>query len=123
LALCIAGTTWTTSGRTHNVECRTMPHRVLQTSLSLPSTLFCMKPTGFFAWLLGMGSEPKSTFEAKGNYGEMSGKLGEVNPHLNYKVPFVHQQHINLCGDACALMLQKFWGMATSPSTKIRAAL
>jgi Papain-like cysteine protease AvrRpt2 len=75
-----------------------------------------MKPTGFFAWLLGMGSEPKSTFEAKGNYGEMSGKPGEVNPHLNYKVPFVHQQHINLCGDACALMLQKFWGMATNIS-------
>jgi bifunctional non-homologous end joining protein LigD len=26
---------------THNVECRTMPHRVLRTLLSLPSTLFC----------------------------------------------------------------------------------
>jgi bifunctional non-homologous end joining protein LigD len=25
----------------HNVECRTMPHRVLRTLLSLPSTLFC----------------------------------------------------------------------------------
>jgi ATP-dependent DNA ligase len=27
--------------RSHNVECRTMPHRVLRTLLALPSTLFC----------------------------------------------------------------------------------
>jgi hypothetical protein len=75
-----------------------------------------MKPTGFFAWLLGMGSEPKSTFEATRNYSEMHGRPDECNPLLNYKVPFVQQQHINLCGDACALMLQKFWGMAITIS-------
>ncbi len=31
----------TTAGFSCNVECRTMPHKVLQTLLSLPSTLFC----------------------------------------------------------------------------------
>jgi hypothetical protein len=29
------------SGRNHNVECRTMPHRVFRALLSLPSTPFC----------------------------------------------------------------------------------
>jgi ABC-type bacteriocin/lantibiotic exporter with double-glycine peptidase domain len=33
--------------------------------------------------------------------------------YIYYDVPFIPQRHINLCGDACALMLLRFCGIDT----------
>jgi len=82
-----------------------------------------MKPNPFFAWLIGMRRTPQSTAELPdpGNPLDRA-KNGIPAPGPNvisfdYTVPYIHQNHINLCGDACAIMMVGFWSLAVNLTT------
>jgi hypothetical protein len=38
---------------------------------------------------------------------------------LQLRVPFIHQDNVNLCGDAAALMIAKFWQLDTIIDTSV----
>jgi hypothetical protein len=71
-----------------------------------------MKLPKKFRFLIGMRSETKTVVPDL-RAGGVNADTCEADPHLTLRVPFVAQQHVNLCGDACALMLLKFWGRDT----------
>ena len=56
-------------------------------------------------WIIGMTYNTDAT------------GLPESATRLQLRVPFVHQQHVNLCGDAAALMIAKFWQLDTLVDT------
>ena len=60
-------------------------------------------------WLVNKRSGPSSTANV-GAYG----LLVKADPSTVYQVPFVAQKHINMCGEACVVMLQKFKGAPVS---------
>ena len=52
-------------------------------------------------WIIGM------------SYNTGSAGLPASGTTLQLRVPFEQQQHVNLCGDAAALMIAKFWQIET----------
>ncbi len=43
----------------------------------------------------------------------------EAYPYINYPVPYVHQPHVNVCGEACVLMLYKFGQKNGGPNVNV----
>lgn len=57
------------------------------------------------------GAQPALPADAATNPAYQANNTNEERPFVRYKVPFQAQKHVNMCGEACIVMLKQFKGL------------